>query len=476
VAPIKEKTPRDAASFSADSYTAAMTYADAIDALHRRINYEQRGMPDNRELRLDRVARLLSLLGDPHRRYRIVHIAGTKGKGSTAAMIAALLESTGARVGLHTSPHFLRLEERFRINGALAPESAVPELFESVRPLVADLDAQLAPHQPPLTFFEITTAMMFLHFARESVEWAVVEVGLGGRLDCTNVVDPAVAAITSISLDHTKQLGNTLASIAREKAGIFKIGRPAISGATDPDASRVIRTSAASVDAPLREMGKDFDFCYDSLGAEGGDVRVRTWRREWPTLRLPLVGEHQAANCAVALAAVDALEGLTQISDADCLRNVKVDGRIEVLSQFPVVLILDTAHNEASAAALAAALPSLRPSQGPRVMVFATTRDKDWPAMLRRLIPQFDAIVWTQYEKNFRGVPVEQLTEWGASVEIPSFAEPDPAAAWKKANDLVNESRCQGAFGGLICATGSFFLAAELRELMENGLVRATGM
>src|SRR4051795_9060191 len=235
-------------------------YQDSLDYLYGRLNYETLGMPQApAELQLGRMRRLLRLLGDPHDSLRIVHVAGTKGKGSTSAMIAAALSASGVRTGLFCSPHLHRLEEPFSIDGQSASPEELVELTAIVRPAVAELDARCAdvPARGP-TFFEITTAMGLLHFARRRAGAVVLEVGVGGRLDSTNAVHPALSVVTSISFDHTRQLGTTLAAIAGEKAGILKRGRPAVSGVHDPDARAVIREVANRRQSPLREIDCDF--------------------------------------------------------------------------------------------------------------------------------------------------------------------------------------------------------------------------
>ena len=256
-----------------------MTYDEALTFLNTRLNYESRGMPAQAELRVDRTALLLEKLGRPHDRYRVVHVAGTKGKGSTSTMIATLLEESGYTVGLHTSPHLFRVEERFRINGKPISSDEFAQLLTEIRPAIDEVDAILASSQSELTFFEITTALTLLYFAHRSVDIAVVEVGMGGRLDSTNVVDPVVSVITSISLDHTKQLGETIPEIASEKAGIIKAGKPVVSGVRDVDALHVIRDRARDVEAPLYQVGEEFHYADKALGLAGTEIEVTTWHR-----------------------------------------------------------------------------------------------------------------------------------------------------------------------------------------------------
>src|SRR5436190_16618228 len=242
---------------------AASESKSALDFLMRRVNFERTtSIPYlSTEFKLDRMRRLMGLLGDPHLGLKAIHIAGTKGKGSTAVMMAAVLESAGYRTGLYTSPHLDRIEERIVIDGQACPTDTFLTLAAKVQPAVEQLDreASVAGATGP-TFFEVTTAMAFLHFAEANVDAAVLEVGLGGRLDSTNVCRPEVCIITSISLDHVRQLGSTLAAIAGEKAGIIKPAVPVVSGVLEAEPRDVIAARAAALGAPLFQGGTDYDF------------------------------------------------------------------------------------------------------------------------------------------------------------------------------------------------------------------------
>ena len=239
-------------------------YQESLDYLYGRLNYERLGMPKgSAELRLGRMRRLLRRLGDPHKSLRIIHVAGTKGKGSTSAMLAASLTASGVKTGLFCSPHLHRLEERFRVDGREATGSELVELVDAVRPAVDALDAGDRHYvHRGATFFEVTAAMGLLHFARKGAGAVVLEVGMGGRLDSTNVVRPILAILTTISFDHTRQLGNTLGAIAGEKAGILKRGRPAVSGVRGDEARAAIHRVARLRGTPLREVDVDFHYEY----------------------------------------------------------------------------------------------------------------------------------------------------------------------------------------------------------------------
>jgi dihydrofolate synthase/folylpolyglutamate synthase len=459
-------------------------YASALGWLVGTINYERTtAVPyQTAEFKLDRMRRLLALVGDPHLGLKAVHLAGTKGKGSTAAMMAAVLQAAGMRTALYTSPHLEAIEERIAIDGQPCSQEEFAALAAELEIAVGKLprDPITAQASEP-TFFEITTAMAFLHFARQNVAAAVLEVGLGGRLDSTNVCRPSVCIITSISFDHTRQLGNTLAAIAGEKAGIIKPNVPVISGVITDEPRQVIRRVAAEVGAPLCERETSYDFAVrDSFGAneEAGqrlDYRESTadglWRLD--DVQLGMLGRHQAANAAAAIAASRRLIEQGWRIPEEALRSglatARCPARIEIISRQPTV-ILDVAHNVASIAALIDVLRDRFP-RCRRLLVFASSKDKDTAGMLRLLLPEFDEIVLTRYIHNPRSAEPESLLELATaqlSTDQPARRSParlqtadSPEAAWKIARPLA-------AAGDLICVTGSFFLAAELRPLLQG--------
>jgi dihydrofolate synthase/folylpolyglutamate synthase len=425
------------------------------------VNYEQR-TPQRGELRLDRMRTLLRRLGDPQDRLRIVHVAGSKGKGSTSAMLAAVLRGAGYRTGLFTSPHLCRIEERIQVDGEPINGPELTALLNEVRAAVEGNGPRLEP-----TFFEVATAVGFLHFVRRRVDAAVVEVGLGGRFDSTNVCRPAVALITSISYDHTQLLGNHLAAIAGEKAGIIKPGIPAVSGATAPEARAVIERVCRQRQAPLQQLGRDFRYLHQpgQVTAERlrpARVQVVTPRRCWPLLELGLLGEHQAANAAVALACVEELcqQGWSVPDEAVAagLAGVQWPARLEILGRRPLA-VLDCAHNVASAQALVEALRASFPP-GRRLLVFAGSSDKDLAGIFRVLAPHFAHAFLARYSNNPRGVPTEHLADiLRRTSALPFTVCATPVAAWRAA-------RAAAGPDDLICATGSVFLAGELRPVV----------
>ncbi len=311
--------------------------------------------------------------------------------------------------------------------------------------------------------------MGLLHFARRGARAVVLEVGMGGRLDSTNVIRPVLSIITSISFDHTRQLGNTLPAIASQKAGILKRGRPGIIGVRDHEAREAIRRVAEERRCPLREL--DSDFWYEAVppaaplvGPTAGTVTARTWRTDWGTLALPLLGAHQAHNAALALAGLDLLAELepslavTRSDVIEGFSTLRWPARVEVLGQQPW-LVIDGAHNAASAAALAATLQTCFPPSR-RTLIFGTSRDKDLEGQLRELLPAFDDVIATRFVENPRSVPPESIAD--CILELtgsPAHVAAEPAEAIELARRLTTPD-------GLICVTGSLFLAAEARAII----------
>lgn len=464
--------------------TVSADTSSAFDLLTRRINYERTTtVPyESSEFKLDRMRRLLALLGDPHLAVKALHIAGTKGKGSTAVMAAAILQAAGYRTGLYTSPHLDRIEERIVVDGRMCPEEAFFKLCEQVQPAVEQLDreAESAGASGP-TFFEVTTAMAFLHFANSQVDIAVLEVGLGGRLDSTNVCLSEVCVITTISFDHTKQLGSTLAAIAREKAGIIKPGVPVVSGVINPEPRDVILSRAEELGAPLFLRGRDFDFEPTSpLATHHAPLTETLCYREpasEPTfflddVRLNLIGRHQCANAATAIAAIRRLIQRGWSINEDHLRQglaaAHCSARIEQVGRSPTVII-DVGHNVASIEAVAQTLQERFPADR-RIAIFASSKDKDFRGMLQIVLSTFDVVILTQYLNNPRAQTVEELLAMGLQLRTIAKASAPlpkpvlhgcvrPEDAWKLARHIANPS-------DLICITGSFFLAAELRPIV----------
>ncbi len=424
------------------------TYIDALAYLNQFINYErtqpQRYAPET--LSLDRVNRLLDRLGRPDRAYRSIHIAGTKGKGSTAAMIESCLRAAGCRTGFYTSPHLHTFRERMRVNNEYIAREMFAQLVDELEPHLNAVEG--------VTWFEVVTTLAFMFFARSQIDVAVLEVGLGGRFDATNVVTPLVSVITSLSMDHMKLLGNTIEQIAFEKAGIIKRHVPVVSAPQAPEAMDVIRRVARVRGARLIVAQR-----VNSLGAKESRLRAdfhyqtpNSFGENSPT---PLLGAHQIVNARVAVTALHIANerGLT-ISDEAIrrgLETVKWPGRLEVLNHDPLVVV-DGAHNGDSAQKLAAALREV--FQVDRwTLIVGISADKDIAAILDGLLPIAERVIVTR-ASNTRAAQAEVI---GAQIADRGY-EPTPAANVAEAIDRALHDRSP------IIITGSLFTVADARE------------
>ena len=422
-----------------DDPSQSESYQSALDFLFSRINYEHALRIPYRanELKLDRMRRLLRLVGNPEKQLRIIHIAGTKGKGSTAAMISSILSAAGYRTGLYCSPHLERIEERIAIDSAPCTADELISLVSRIRPIVSQMDLETCPRcSCGPTYYDITTALALMHFVERQVDFAILEVGLGGRLDSTNVCQPIVSVITSISYDHTQQLGSTLASISREKAGIIKPGARSSVGVLHPEPAEVISQIAIQRNCRLIRLDHEFHYTREPSRFVAGRRSNGSfeYREDGPQteplyggLWVGMLGEHQAANAAVAVAAIRELQRAgTAVGESairEGLARAWLPARVEVMAHDPVVII-DSAHNVASMDALLATIYESFPP-GPRRCVFAGTRDKDIRGMLARLEGKFDELVLTQYRSNPRAIPVAELAAIAAEV-VPQM----PAPRW----------------------------------------------
>jgi len=460
---------------------SADKYQQSLDYLFGRLNYERMGSTKytTKDFKLGRMQELLSLLGDPQSSVATIHIAGTKGKGSTAAMTAEMLSAAGYRTGLFTSPHVTKYEERILIDGhQIEPEQLVG-LVAELSQTVEQMD--LHPGKMSPTFFELSTALAWMHFKQQKVDFAVMEVGLGGRLDSTNVCEPSATVITNISYDHTALLGNSIEQITREKAGIIKAGIPVISGVTQPEAIAVLENVCDEKQAPLYLLNRDLfwepvDKRTQETPLAGASrvhdeallqkIQVKTPWSVIDEMPVNLLGTHQATNAALAVTLLDYLrEQGTQLKSEQMRRGMaclKWPARIEVVQKNPTVII-DTAHNGASIDALVKTLNEYFFQQN-RLLIFAATRDKDVREMLESLLPHFSTVILTQYLSNPRRVPVNELFELTQSIQQEAGNRSDvittssPADAWLRAKEYSTSET-------LICVTGSFFIAAEMRDL-----------
>lgn len=450
----------------------AQSYEQAIGFLFDRTNFERTPAFSKQDFKLDRMRRLLELLGDPQSRLPCIHIAGTKGKGSTAIMLAEVLSAAGYRVGLYTSPHVEAFEERMQVAGQRPTPDQIVELVRRVQAAVQQCESNPQPFNP--TFFEVTTALAWLFFESQKTEIVILEVGLGGRLDSTNVCSPIACVLTTISRDHTQLLGSTFSQIAAEKAGIVKSQVPVISGVMGEESLAVIEATCCQTQSELWQLGREFSYEYrpaseNSEAGTFGAVSVTTPHQTWPAMPLTLAGEHQAHNAAVALATIDRLQKLDWRVSPDAARRglsqVRWPMRIEVIARSPMVIV-DAGHNWESISALGRTLDesgftlSSHQAKPRRVLIFAASKDKDVLGLARQLLPRFDSIILTQYLRNPRAVPAKTLQRLIQSVsDVPCHVAATPADAWQIARRIATPN-------DLICVTGSFFIATELRELI----------
>lgn len=436
---------------------AALRYLGARpDFEHRALQYGEH------TFKLDRMRKLLGHLGNPHEKIKTVHVAGTNGKGSTVAMISSMLRSAGYAVGVYTSPHLIDIRERIQIDGHPIGKT---DFVETVREVATA--AEKLGEQP--TFFELVTAVGFLHFAEQAVDIAVVEVGLGGRLDSTNVITPLVSIVTTIDLDHTKLLGSTKAQIAREKAGIFKKGVPALFFEQEPEVDAVMRETAQQVGADLRIVNKDIEFssrfCVTPDLGPHTRVCMYTKSSRLEHVPVPLPGEHQAVNCGLALAAVDILKGfgfeLTEDKLTAGLAATKVPGRMDVVTERPRILC-DGAHNPAAMNALMRCVGAHVPYDS-MVCVFGCCADKDIGEMLDKLNLGADKVIFTRAASTPRAASPDELQKLfqERSGKMSQVARSVPDAIEMAIRAVSRED--------LICVTGSFYVVGEaLKHLQER--------
>ena len=447
-------------------------YRETLGFLFDRINYErQTKIPySRRDMNLSRMRRLLELIDSPQQRLRVIHVAGTKGKGSTTAFLSAAFAAAGKRCGTYTSPHLHVVEERFCINGVPCDPKDLVALIKFLRPAVVEMDEEYDAGGP--TFFEIATAIAFQYFVQQQVDVAILEVGLGGRLDSTNVCEPLTSVITSISFDHMKQLGNTLAEIATEKAGIIKPGIPVVSGVVRPEAKQVIEQIALERSATLSQREIDFgyrDYTLQDQPGFHGRAAFYAGDHQLKDVELGLIGEHQAANASVAYAVLTGLVDPLRLSDKairEGFAQVRCAARIEQVSTEPTV-ILDTAHNVASVESLLSAIQVSNHFRR-RHLVLGTTNGKDIDGMLRLLVPCFDHIICTEYHENPRAYSAEKLFTQANEIAKSSGANATielrltPEAAWSLLQESLEPN-------DVACVTGSFFIASEFRQLIVDG-------
>jgi dihydrofolate synthase/folylpolyglutamate synthase len=438
-----------------------MSYQSAIDQLKALAPelYTRPGQP-RRKFSLEETRVLMAALGNPQSRFRSILIAGTNGKGSTAATIASILSVSGVCTGLYTSPHLVRANERIRVDSAEIEDDAFARLYYRVHDAGVQLVQEGRLPQLP-SFFETLTAMAFLHFAETRVDMAVLEVGMGGRLDATNIVEPLLSIVTDISLDHTEWLGPTIAAITREKAGILRSGGTLITLPQHPEANQVLGEVATELGArgvnaaaymPAMGMDRVGSYCVEALGAA---VEVDS----------PLIGAHQQRNVALAIAAAVELATshgfpITAASIAKGVRETRWPGRLESMVAFGREWILDVAHNPAGAWALRAGLSGLPEEKRPRTLVFSCLRDKPLREMAQILFPLFDQVVFAPIHSK-RAATMEDLVAAAADLGTEAVSGASVGEALKLAVERTQ--------GGPIAISGSVYLVGEARPLLLAG-------
>lgn len=450
---------------------ATNPFDQALDYLYSFINFEKEPQDRHMSAKLDssRPKRFMDGLGAPYAQYPTIHIAGTKGKGSVAAMCASCLREAGYRVGLFTSPHLQNIRERIRI---LTPDDQDGRISEDQFVQIVAQIKDVEPNHPEVTWFEILTAIAFLHFAQEKVDVAVIEVGLGGRLDSTNVITPLISVITSLSLDHTKFLGDTLTDIAYEKGGIIKEGVPVISANQPPEAMQQLQEICVQREAPISIVGQNWQ--YNAGKKENGrSQELIITQSPSPdfiatntTFKLNLVGEHQLQNGTVALAALArvrlSLPQLTLASIQAGLANIQWNGRLQTVhqgdEQTPTLLV-DGAHNPDSAQKLSEAL-RVHYHYKNLWLIMGAPKDKDIEGMLHHLLPMATGIIPTTAQ-NPRSAAPEFISEICAKLGKEAISTPNMAAALTLAWETA-------VTGDLICVTGSLIVVGELLNQWER--------
>jgi dihydrofolate synthase / folylpolyglutamate synthase len=430
-------------------------YNKALDYLYSFVDYSLKHSSElaKADFNLDRMFALMKSLGDPQAKYPIIHVAGTKGKGSVSALCASALKEAGYQVGLYTSPHLEDYVERIQVNGESISHEQLVELVEEIKPYVAKIEK--------LTTFEITTALAFMAFAKYGVDAAVFEVGLGGRLDATNIVTPQVSVITSLSYDHMAVLGNTLALIAGEKAGIIKHGVPVVSSPQKDEALEVLERVAKLQNAELTLVGRDVKFMLIGSSLDGQKLTIDDRRRmmvkslsPMVELAIPLLGNHQIENAATAYTALKVSR--IRVTDEQIQKGfsqVQWRARFEVARREPPV-IFDSAHNQDSFAKLSETLQTYFPDRMV-CLIFGASEDKNIPGMFAELKPKIRKVIITRADHP-RALEVEQIQKLAEQAGVESEAVTPVKSALARALELSSKD------GSIVLSAGSMFVTAEV--------------
>jgi dihydrofolate synthase/folylpolyglutamate synthase len=429
-------------------------YRETIDYLYA---LQKHGI----KLALSNSLALMELLGDPHRKFRSVHVAGTNGKGSTSSFIAGMLQAAGYRVGLYTSPHLVSFTERIRINTTLINEAKVVELAGRVRDIARKMEVPdgMAAFSP--TFFEVVTAMAFTYFAEEGVDIAVIEVGMGGRLDSTNVISPLVSVITNIELEHTEFLGTTLTQIAGEKAGVIKQGVPVVTGAMQQEVITVIEQEAAARKTRVYRLSKDF-MPGVTASQHTPVFDYRGIRTSYEKIRINMLGRYQVDNACLALATIECLRDTGIIVDEAAVRigldGARWEGRLELVARKPDIY-LDGAHNPASAQKLAATIREMKPAYRRFVLILGILQDKDYRGIITALVPLADHVVVTKPQYS-RAMDVQAL-----AAEIRKLHRSVETA--NTVSDAIATAGDKVSSDDLVLVTGSLYTVGDARAVFH---------
>ncbi|MFA5144143.1 MAG: folylpolyglutamate synthase/dihydrofolate synthase family protein [Candidatus Omnitrophota bacterium] len=430
-----------------------MTYTEALQYLDSFINYERRSNYDYKQsFKLERMKRLSEILDNPHRNFRSIHIAGTKGKGSTSAIVYSILKEAGYKTGLYTSPHLVSFRERIRINDEFISEADLSRLLLKIK---GGVEA-MADDRP--TFFEVCTAVAYLYFSREKVDFAVFEVGLGGRLDATNVLEPLVTAITPISYEHTDKLGCTLGEIACEKAGIVKEKTPCVIAPQEDEALRAIIKVCEERSSKTILVGKDIKFNEIGFSDSMEIFSVTGTASGYQKLEMTLLGSHQVVNAATAIGVIESLR-LKDIAVSDeavrkGVRNAKWQGRLEVISRCPYV-VLDGAQNRASAKALARAVKRIF-KYGKLILVLGISKDKDIKGVAEELLPIADKVILTKAGVTGRAAEPEHIKKFVTRKDRDVYLT-------GSVKEALGMARAFASPDDMILITGSLFVVGEAK-------------
>ncbi|HAD59803.1 MAG TPA: hypothetical protein DCG12_11215 [Planctomycetaceae bacterium] len=434
-------------------------YQDAIRWVFNRINYECTRPQINEHFRLERVEQLLELIDAPQNRIPAVHIAGTKGKGSTAAMIDSILRAAGIRTGLFTSPHIETFEERMKVSGQMPDPQTLTSLVGELRQRLSTASDELI--DAGVTYFEVATLLAWMYFDQMDAELVVLETGLGGRLDCTNVCRPLVTVVTTIGMDHMHILGDTIEKIAAEKAGIIKAAVPVVSAAGSGEATDVVAMFARNLQCEHLRLGNEYQ-----LQIHGEEFSVGTPSGTYDHLKIGLSGDHQKQNAAAAVATTEILarrdSRITPEAIASGLRDTACRLRFEMKRGAPTV-ILDVAHNPDSIKAFIGTLQQEFPGEASRVLVFGSSKDKNAEGMLKEFGDVFSLCVFTEFQNNPRATPREELKDLYTS--LTDGAPCSTADSIAEALDIATQA---AGPSGTVSVTGSFFLAAEALQVINR--------